>query len=368
MAKSLTSFRNLLFGSMIAICSASFGNTQSAFAQNDVRTEQVRFAAGTSGTTINDTIQGYESVLYRIGAEAGQRMKVRLEPSNTATYFNVYAPGRGPGDEALVNSQFVGPMTPDLNIFDGVLPISGEYTVSVYMMRSAARRDEVSNFMMAISIEGETGDRVQADYADGLQGGPDFFRVATSGGTLNLRSDPSASARLVARLNNGQNVRNLGCRMQEGRRWCRVATLADPGYEGWAAGDYLVEGTNDPSAGLVGSSAPAGSNSSESGDSSVIVRFSAGSSGAELTGSLLPRQSRRYVFGARDGQFLYFRLAAKGPGMTYMIYNPDGSVLLDEMTAAQEYRGQLWQSGNHVIEVYNTANGAQSYNVIFGIE
>ncbi len=54
--------------------------------------------------------------------------------------------------------------------------------------------------------------------------------------------------------------------------------------------------------------------------------------------------------------------------MTYVIYNPDGSVLLDEMGAAQEYRGQLWQSGDHVIEVYNTSNGAQSYNVIFGIE
>ena len=295
-------------------------------------------------------------------------MKVRLEPSNTATYFNVYVPGRGPRDEALANSQLVGPMTPDLNLFEGVLPISGEYTVSVYMMRSAARRDEISNYMIAISIEGETGDRVQADYADGLQGGPDFFRVATSGGALNLRSDPSAGSGLVARLNNGQNVRNLGCRMQEGRRWCRIATLADPGYEGWAAGDFLVEGTNDPSAGLGGSSASTGSGISESDGSAVIVRFPAGSSGAELTGSLLPQQSRRYILGARDGQFLYFRLAANGPGMTYVIYNPNGSILLDEMTAAQEYRGQLWQSGDHVIEVYNTANGAQSYNVIFGIE
>lgn len=368
MAKTTTSFCNLILAAIVGICLASFGSTPIALAQNDVRTEQVRFAPGTSGTTINDSIKGYESILYRIGAEAGQRMKVRLEPSNTATYFNVYVPGRGPGDEALVNSQFIGPTTPDLNIFDGVLPISGEYTVSVYMMRSAARRDEISNFVMTISIEGETGDRVQADYADGLQGGPDFFRVTTSGGTLNLRSSPSAGAGLVARLNNGQNVRNLGCRMQEGRRWCRVATLADPGYEGWAAGDFLVEGNNDPSAGLSGSSAPAGTTTSEIGGSSVNVRFPAGSSGAELTDSLLPQQSRRYVLGARDGQFLYFRLASNGPGMTYVIYNPDGSVLLDETNAAREYRGQLWQSGNYLVEVYNTANGAQSYNVIFGIE
>lgn len=109
-----------------------------AIAQDDIRTEQVRFAAGTSGTTINDTITGYRNVLYKVGAEAGQRLRVRLEPSNTATYFNVCGPGTGPGDEALVNSQFIGPMVPDINIFDGVLPGWGEYTVSVCMMRSAA--------------------------------------------------------------------------------------------------------------------------------------------------------------------------------------------------------------------------------------
>lgn len=105
-----------------------------------------------------------------------------------------------------------------------------------------------------------------------------------------------------------------------------------------------------------------------SGSGTERVAFATGTSGAELTGSLLPQESRRYILGANDGQFLYVRVAANGPGMTYVIYNPDGSVLLDEMSASQEYRGQLWQSGDHVVEVYNTANGAQSYNVIFGIE
>lgn len=135
----------------LGLFAAVFSSLSPALAQDDIGTEQVRFAAGMSGTTINDSITGYESVLYRIGAEAGQRMKIRLEPSNAATYFNVYAPGRGPGDEALVNSQFMGPTVPDLNIFDGVLPVSGEYTVSVYRMRSAARRNEMSNYMMAIT-------------------------------------------------------------------------------------------------------------------------------------------------------------------------------------------------------------------------
>jgi hypothetical protein len=113
-----------------------------------------------------------------------------------------------------------------------------------------------------------------------------------------------------------------------------------------------------------GNGAMAGSSES----TSERVSFAAGTSGAELTGSLLPQESRRYILGANEGQYLYVRVAANGPDMTYVIYNPDGSVLLDEMSASQEYRGQLWQSGDHVIEVYNMANGAQSYNVIFGIE
>jgi len=215
-----------------------------ATVQVDMRTEQVRFAAGASGTTINDSITGYETVLYTLGAEAGQQMTVRLEPSNLATYFNVYAPGSGPGAAALVNSQFTGPMVPDINAFDATLPTSGDYTISVYMMRSAARRNEVSNYTMIIGIEGELGDRVLNDFADGLQGGPDFYQVSTrSGDRLNLRAGPSAGTRVVAQLDNGQNVRNLGCRMAEGRRWCRVATLADPGQVGWAAGDFLIEGS-----------------------------------------------------------------------------------------------------------------------------
>ncbi len=344
----------LAVAAALVLCGAS-----SAVAQ-DARTEQVRFAAGASGTSITDRITGYESVDYKVGAEAGQRMTVALSPSNLATYFNVYAPGSGPGDQALANAQFGGtPMVPDMNRFDGVLPSSGVYTISVYMMRSAARRDEVSDYTLDIAITGETGDVVQGDYADGLQGGPDYFRVNTSGGPLNLRAGPSAGAGLVARLPNGTNLRNLGCRMAEGRRWCQVATLADPGQEGWAAGDFLVEGS-----GTAAAPQPAATGAS----SDVRVRFAAGTSGAELSGSLAPGESRRYVLGAANGQFLYVRVATQSPDVFYQIFNPDGSFLLDQMSAAREYRGQLWQTGDHVVEVINRGSAAASYNVIFGIE
>ncbi len=104
-----------------------------------------------------------------------------------------------------------------------------------------------------------------------------------------------------------------------------------------------------------------------SGSGTERVSFASGTSGAELTDSLLPQESRRYVLDARDGQFFYFRLAANGPGMTYVIYNPDGSVLLDEMSADQEYRGQLWQSGDHVVEVVNAGAQPVAFDIGIGI-
>lgn len=237
---------NKLLLSFFAMACALLVNT--AQAQDDMRIAQVRFAAGATGTTISDRITGRDSVLYKIGAEAGQTMSISLTSNSTATYFNVYAPGSGPGDQALAVSEMIGPMVPDTNRFSGALPISGEYTVSVYLFRNAARRGDTSEYTIDFSITGEPGETVQGDYADGLQGGPDYWAVQTGGGPLNLRQEPSAGADIITGLLNGTPVRNLGCRMAEGRRWCRVATLSDPGFDGWAAGDFLIEGNGEGAA------------------------------------------------------------------------------------------------------------------------
>jgi hypothetical protein len=219
-------------------------------AADDLRTERVHFKAGQSGTSIKGRIVGYESVSYVLGAEAGQTMTVALKPSNLATYFNVYAPGQGPGDQALANSGMTGAMTPDLNRFNGKLPTSGEYTISVYMMRSAARRKERSSYTLdiAISALGDAAKRapVQSDYADGLQGGPDYWEVKTSGsgGKLRIRASASSGAKVIGSVPNGAVLRNRGCRMAEGQRWCRVETVSAPRLSGWTAGAFLRESSH----------------------------------------------------------------------------------------------------------------------------
>ncbi len=145
-----------------------------------MRTEQVRFAAGTTGTTLSDTITGREFVVYEIGAEGGQRMLIRLNSANASTYFNVYEPGRGPGDEALAVSEQTGPMVPDLNVFDGQrrswAPIPSRST------STATRRARDSIQLQPRHLDHRRDLRVplQGDFADGLQGRPDLWEVRPS--------------------------------------------------------------------------------------------------------------------------------------------------------------------------------------------
>ncbi|WP_076448007.1 hypothetical protein [Roseivivax lentus] len=97
------------------------------------------------------------------------------------------------------------------------------------------------------------------------------------------------------------------------------------------------------------------------------VRFEAGTTGAELSDQIPAGASVTYMLGASAGQDLYFRLAANGPGLSWKLFNPDGS-LLDEAGPEREYRGELWQNGDHKVEVTNSGNATQSFNVIFGVE
>jgi hypothetical protein len=97
----------------------------------------------------------------------------------------------------------------------------------------------------------------------------------------------------------------------------------------------------------------------------VRVQFPVGMSSTEIHDTIGPGGSVRYVLNARSGQFLNVRVA--GRGLTYQIFNPDRSSLLDQIPVTREYSGQLWQSGNHVIEVINRGNRSSSYMVYFGI-
>jgi uncharacterized protein YraI len=207
----------------------------------DARSVTVKFPRGASGTTIGDSIRGYESVNYKIGVSASQQMTVSLETSNASNYFNITAPG---ASEAL----FVGSINGTSTSFE--IPSSGTYVISVYLMRNAARRNERASYKLSINVDNSVSGQTQApsqtqpDFADGLSGGPDHWRVQGLGGdTLNVRADASTSAKVLTLLYEGDVIRNLGCKLVSGTRWCHVET--DTGLRGWVAGRFLHEDFED---------------------------------------------------------------------------------------------------------------------------
>ena len=204
-------------------------------AEAQSRVERVQFAPGASGTLIQGTIRGDEAVDYLLGASAGQRMIVSLQTTNASNYFNVTAPG-------AAAAMFIGSTSG--SSFSGMIPSSGDYRISVYLMRNAARRNEAASYSLSVQILGSgqaAAPRPPPDYADGNAGGPDYWQVTglAPGDRLNVRGGPSTQYGVVAQLDNGQVVRNLGCTQSGATRWCKVEPPG--GGSGWVAGRYLRE-------------------------------------------------------------------------------------------------------------------------------
>lgn len=108
----------------------------------DIPIERVEFAAGENAITIEDSITGYESVDYVVKLGAGQPLNVSMATQHTATYFNLIAPGEE--DVAF----FIG--STEGNQYEGTTELAGDYRIRIYMMRSAARREETADYRLEI--------------------------------------------------------------------------------------------------------------------------------------------------------------------------------------------------------------------------
>ncbi|MEP7074279.1 MAG: hypothetical protein ABI878_00600 [Acidobacteriota bacterium] len=101
---------------LLAFTALSFGQTKVT----------VRFARGTSSTTLSGSVAGYKYVDYRVGARGGQTMSVRLSTTSSYASFVVF-------DPAMQNVD--GP-TEQVD-WSGELPSDGTYTIRVYCFLEA---------------------------------------------------------------------------------------------------------------------------------------------------------------------------------------------------------------------------------------
>ena len=109
----------------------------------EIREVPVHFQKGESGATLRGKLKGDETVDYTLGAKAGQSIVVAMKASSTSAYFNVLPPG---SETAL----FVGSTSGER--FEGTLPADGVYRIRVYLMRSAARRNESTSYALDVGL------------------------------------------------------------------------------------------------------------------------------------------------------------------------------------------------------------------------
>ncbi|MGV0951637.1 MAG: hypothetical protein ACOYB3_13275 [Azonexus sp.] len=118
-----------------------------ASADPDRRSERVHFAKGATSTVIKGQVKSDHYIDYQVRAGAGQALSVEMKTSNASSYFNILPPGSG--DVAM----FIGSTSG--NRFSGVLPTDGDYHIRVYLMRNAARRNELANFTLIVGVTGQ---------------------------------------------------------------------------------------------------------------------------------------------------------------------------------------------------------------------
>jgi hypothetical protein len=104
----------------------------------------VVFPPGRHTVTLTGAIKGDADHGYLVAARAGQMLTVDFKPTNASAYVNVLAPGSS--GEAL----FIG--SSGGNHFAAPVPADGAYRVLVYLMRNAARRNEVARYTLRVDL------------------------------------------------------------------------------------------------------------------------------------------------------------------------------------------------------------------------
>ena len=137
-------FLSVLVSMFLVVCPLS------AAAQS-IKVKQITFSAGASSATVKGSLTGDQTVDYKLRAKAGQTMSVTLKTNNGANYFNVLPPG---SDAAIAIGATIG------NEWTGTLPVDGEYTIRLYLMRNAARRNAKANYTLSVSVTGRADAKV----------------------------------------------------------------------------------------------------------------------------------------------------------------------------------------------------------------
>ena len=115
-------------------------------ASDGIESRPLKFAKGATSATVKGSIQGRQTIDYKLRAKAGQTMSVTLKSAKPGLAFNVLPPGSQ--DVAIPDSI-------EQQAWTGTLPADGEYTVRTYLDRAAARRGEKASYTLTVAIDAD---------------------------------------------------------------------------------------------------------------------------------------------------------------------------------------------------------------------
>lgn len=112
----------------------------------------------------------------------------------------------------------------------------------------------------------------------GLDGGPPYWKVqgVPAGARLNVRRDPAATSPALATLREGEVVKNLGCSMSSGSRWCRIRAITGMDVTGWVSARYLTASRGPVAIQPPVKPSPGGGGGAHGPDAYVVTGLTAG--------------------------------------------------------------------------------------------
>lgn len=153
------------------------------------RIEKLDFTDGKTKVTIKQRLMGREYTDYQVRAAAGQTLTVTLKAGNPQNYFNINPPG-------AESAMFIGSSSGSR--FSRRLPTDGEYTIRVYLMRAAARRNESSRFILEAGLTGQPLPPIPARQ-DALIPGTPFHASANIACPVEVGQAPASCEAFVIR-------------------------------------------------------------------------------------------------------------------------------------------------------------------------
>jgi hypothetical protein len=186
--------------------------------------QTLEMARGVESVSIEGSVRGWDVQRFRIPASRGQTLSLGLEGRNASLAFNLIHPTTG----AIVHDGARSGRRAEVALSNG-----GDWVVEVFLTRAAADRGVVASFRLDARLSSASTPQPNPPSANTLT-----VAGLGRGDTLNIRSEASLTARVVARVRNGTRLTNGGCFTRLSMTWCAVSDPAGR-FAGFASARYL---------------------------------------------------------------------------------------------------------------------------------